>query len=79
MLNSVQQLAPGQLPELLGELETIRATALLKMSAPVPALEDRLLGVKEAAERLGVSAAYLYDHARKTSFYAPYWAQTAVL
>jgi excisionase family DNA binding protein len=69
VLNTVRDLMPEQLPELLGELETIRATALLKMSAPAPVQQsDELLSVTIAAERLGVGTDYLYRHAQQLPF-----------
>ena len=69
VLESVRQLPPDELPQLLGELETIRATALLKMAAPPSAVQhDELLTVQEAAERLCVSTDYMYDHAKEFSF-----------
>jgi excisionase family DNA binding protein len=62
-------MTPEQVPELLGELEVVRATAVLKMSAP-PSLPQcgELLNVEEAAKRLGVSTDYLYRHAAQFSF-----------
>ena len=70
MLVSLEHMERDQLPQLLGELETIRATALLRMSAPssLPQQPDELLDVQEAAERLGVSADYLYRHAKEFPF-----------
>jgi predicted DNA-binding transcriptional regulator AlpA len=52
-------------PELLGDLEEIRATAIARLSSPaVPPPEDELLDVEEAARRLGMSKDYLYrNHA----------------
>ena len=62
-------MTPEQLPELLGELEVIRATAVLKMSAPSSLPQaGELLNVEEAAKRLGVSTDYLYRHAAQFSF-----------
>ena len=62
-------MAVTELPVLLGELEVIRATALLKMTAPSPPeLRDELLSVSEAAARLGVSTDYLYRHAASLPF-----------
>ena len=69
VLDSVRELALEQLPQLLGELETVRATALLKMSAPAPAhTHDELLTVDQAAQRLGVSTDYLYRNAQQFPF-----------
>jgi len=66
-LLSAQELPVGDLPRFLGELEEIRCTAMARLGAapvsgPAP---DALLDVNEAAERLGVSASYLYrNHGR---------------
>lgn len=70
VLEAVRQMTAEQLPELLGELEVVRATAMLKLSAPTTASQphDELLGVEAAAERLGVSADYLYRHSKTLPF-----------
>jgi hypothetical protein len=69
VLNNLPDMAPAQLPELLGELEVIRATAMLRMSAPSPAqMPDEQLGIVAAAARLGVSTDYLYRHAKQLPF-----------
>jgi excisionase family DNA binding protein len=69
VLNSIAELDREQLPELLGELEVIRATCQIKLSASVSATpHDELLTVDAAAERLGVSADYLYRHQDKLPF-----------
>lgn len=53
VLDSLEQMERDQLPQLLGELETIRATALLKMSAPSPLPQrDELLTIESAARKL---------------------------
>lgn len=69
VLNSIAELDRDRLPELLGELEVIRATCQIKLSASVPgASHDELLAVDAAAERLGVSTDYLYRHQDKFPF-----------
>jgi hypothetical protein len=69
VLNSLQGLSPDELPELMGELEVIRTTVLLRLSAPAPVPQhDELLDVKAAAERLEVSADYLYNNHQKFPF-----------
>jgi len=74
VLDSVRSMAPEQLPELLGELETIRGHCLLKLSRPEEhngvRPQDKHLDVKKAAEKMGVSVAYLYRHHSKFSFVA---------
>ncbi len=72
VLDAVREMPPDQLPELLGELEVVRATAMMKLSAPAPAhppqQADALLDVTEAAQRLGMSEKYLYRHASRLPF-----------
>jgi hypothetical protein len=56
-----------QLPEFLGQLETVRMRARQRLLAPAPAApapEERI-GVTEAARRLGVSVDLLYKHPPK--------------
>jgi excisionase family DNA binding protein len=63
VLKAVTELPPEQLPRLLGELEEIRCTALARLSAPAtPQIQEQLLDVEAAAQRLGVSRDYLYRH-----------------
>jgi predicted DNA-binding transcriptional regulator AlpA len=66
---AARNLAPDELPRLLGELETVRAVAWSRLTAPAaPANQQsraELLDVDEAAARLGMSASYLYrNHGR---------------
>lgn len=72
MLNVARTLAPDELPRLLGELETVRAVAWSRLTVPAaPANQqtrDELLDVDAAADRLGMSASYLYRNHRKFSF-----------
>jgi len=68
VLNAIGKMTPEQVPTLLGELEMLRATAVLKMSAPPSLPQCELLNVEEAAKRLGVSTDYLYRHAAQFSF-----------
>jgi excisionase family DNA binding protein len=69
VLDSLQKMKPEQLPALLGELEVIRVTALLRVSAPpVQDRHEELLTVESAAERLGVSTDYVYRHAEQFPF-----------
>jgi hypothetical protein len=63
VLKSIAEMDRDQLPELLGELEVIRATCQIKLSTLVSVTShDELLAVDAAAERLGVSTDYLYRH-----------------
>jgi predicted DNA-binding transcriptional regulator AlpA len=64
VLMAARTLAPAELPRLLGDLREVEAVALSRLTAPVhqPQSPDTLLNVAEAAERLGMSVAYLYRH-----------------
>jgi hypothetical protein len=65
MLTVARESPWEELPRLLGELEEIRCTAMVRLTtlAPIRAAEsDQLLGTEEAARRLGVSKDYLYHH-----------------
>ena len=68
----VQRADLGEIPALLGALEQVRAVAWARISAPQVATraptrprsgKDRLLSAKEAAQVLGVSPRWIYDHA----------------
>ena len=66
-LMAARTISQEELPRLLGDLEEIRATALARLTSPAQEfhLPDSLLGVVEAASRLGVSQHYLYrNHPR---------------
>jgi hypothetical protein len=68
--NIALELPSGELPEFIGELEAVKATAWARLSAPAPATaeHDELLEVEAAAQRLGVSKDYLYRHSQEYSF-----------
>src|SRR5690348_5152958 len=70
VLSAVREMPPEDLPRLLGDLEEIRATAMVRLTAPqsAPAQHDELLTIEQAAERLGMSTDYLYRHAKKLPF-----------
>ena len=68
MLDSLQNMQPERLPELLGELEVIRANALLRLSAPTVIAHDDQVSVEEAAQRLGVSTGFLYRNWKRRPF-----------
>lgn len=58
-----------ELPRLLGDLEEVRATALLRLSGPtMPVAKDELLAIEEASRRLSVSRGYLYRHHQQFPF-----------
>lgn len=61
VLASLRQMPAEQLPELLGELEVVRATAMMRLtSPPVVNQHDSLLSIEDAANRLGMSVKWLY-------------------
>jgi hypothetical protein len=69
VLDSVRELQPEELPALLGELEIIRATALMRITQPAPVVQaDELLDINQASQRLGTSVDYLYRHAESLPF-----------
>jgi excisionase family DNA binding protein len=71
VLRLAQELAPEELPCLLGELEQVRCTALGRLVAPThaqPVESDRLLSIEEASSRLNVSQDYLYRHSSDFPF-----------
>jgi len=69
LLRAARELPADELPGLIGQLETAKATAWARLSAPVPPVDhDGLLGVSEAARRLGVSEDYLYRHSADYPF-----------
>src|SRR5215831_1122142 len=60
-LEAARGIPADELPRLLGELEEIRCTAIARLGSPAALpQEDRLLGIGDAAEKLGVSRDYLY-------------------
>jgi hypothetical protein len=64
-----RNLAPEELPELLGELEQVRAVALARLLTRTDeARPDELLDVTEAAARLHVSKPYLYKNSSRFKF-----------
>ena len=69
-LEQARSIGADDLPRLLGDLEEIRATALARLTAPVPLSEspDELLDVEEASRRLNVSRDYLYHSHKRLPF-----------
>jgi predicted DNA-binding transcriptional regulator AlpA len=71
VLRVVRGVPTEDLPALLGELEQVRYTAIARLTgpaSPAPRESDRLVSVKEAADRLGISTDNLYRHADDYSF-----------
>lgn len=69
---ALPELPEESLPEFLGDLARLEAEARIRLNAQRqssgPAVEDRLLDVKEAAERLGISTSQLYRTADDFTF-----------
>jgi excisionase family DNA binding protein len=67
---AARELPAEELPNLIGELEAIKAVAWARLTSPAPIQQrhDGLLNVAEAAERLGISEDYLYRHNRQLPF-----------
>jgi hypothetical protein len=70
ILKAARELPPEDLPDLIGRLEAVKATAWARLSAPqTTSLEhDELLDIGEAAKRLGVGRGYLYRNHQEYSF-----------
>jgi excisionase family DNA binding protein len=70
ILAAARSLSPEELPRFIGELEEVRTTALVRLTAPViqPQVPDSLLSIDEAASVLGMSKSYLYRNAAEFPF-----------
>jgi hypothetical protein len=69
LLKVARELPADELPQFIGELESVRATSWQRLNAPAPAQDhDKLLDVEVAASRLGVSKDFLYRHAQSYPF-----------
>src|SRR5690242_18437573 len=70
VMSAVCDMPTSELPQLLGELEQVRCTALARLTGPAPikAEADELLNIDGAARRLGVSVDYLYRHHKTLPF-----------
>jgi hypothetical protein len=67
--NVARELPPVELPDFIGRLESIKATAWARLTMPVRSQEhDELIDVETAALRLGVSRDYLYRHSQEYPF-----------
>jgi hypothetical protein len=50
-------------------LEEIKATALARLTVPVPAaVNNELVGIEEASRRLSMSKSYLYRNSNRFAF-----------
>jgi excisionase family DNA binding protein len=70
LLEVASELPTEDIPDFIGRLETAKATLWARLTSPRPASQDHdeLLGVAEAARRLGVSEDYLYSHHQEYAF-----------
>ncbi len=69
---AVETLSPEEAPGVIGALEAVKSKVWMRMfrlnGQPQPSESDRLLTVKEAADRLGISRDWVYRHAEKLPF-----------
>jgi|SRR5215471_5987706 len=69
VLASLDNISREQLPQLMSELEFVRAAAVLMLSAPLPPQSnERWLTAEEVAQELGVSTKTVYRRAPRWSF-----------
>lgn len=70
LLQVARESTPEELPNLIGQLESVKAVAWARLTIPTPAAQDHdeLLDVQAAASRLGVSRDYLYRHSQEYAF-----------
>jgi predicted DNA-binding transcriptional regulator AlpA len=67
----IEDALPAELPTLIGKLEEAKARAWARLNQPVapmpaaPVSDARMVGIDEAAQRLGMSASWLYRNASK--------------
>jgi hypothetical protein len=71
----IEQAPTTELPALIGELEQAKARAWARLAQPTPVPapaellpEARMVGIHEAAQRLGMSRSWLYRNASKLPF-----------
>ena len=70
----IGELAPEQIPAVLGELEELKAAAWVQLLTPngrnPSGIQppDELVNAREAARRLGLSLDYVYRHAQQLPF-----------
>jgi excisionase family DNA binding protein len=69
---AIAELPQEKLPALIGELEFLKALALVRLARPpvqtTTQIHDELIGVAEASRRLGLSRDYLYRHKGQFAF-----------
>lgn len=76
----IEDVPREELPEVLSQLEGIRARLQLRLSSPPgpssnadsePPTDDQMLDAEEVADRLDVTTRYVYDHADDWPFTRP--------
>ena len=69
-IQAARTLPAEDLPGLIGALEEVKATALVRLTAPAlqPQAQDSWLDVGEASQLLSMSTSYLYRHSGQFSF-----------
>ena len=69
-LDLAETLPADKLPRLLGSLEEVRAVALMRLTTRVEKTEpDKLLTVRQVADRLAVSRDWVYRHGKTLPFF----------
>jgi predicted DNA-binding transcriptional regulator AlpA len=73
LLAALEDVAVERLPELIGALETAKARAWARLTAPAPgspsvAEHDETVDVDDAARLLGMSRSWVYRHASRLPF-----------
>ncbi len=68
VLSEAKTIPLEELPQLCGDLELVRVTALARIATPAAQAPDELLSVPQAAARLNVSENYLYRNSRRLPF-----------
>lgn len=70
LAQAARELPAEELPEFIGELESVKAAAYARLMSvgPAPQEHDELLSVEVASARLGISRDYLYRHHSQYAF-----------
>jgi excisionase family DNA binding protein len=72
LVQAIEGATPEQCPELMGQLERLKASLWLRMTTgnqrAVTLQQDQLLTAEEVADRLHCSTDYVYRHAKRFPF-----------
>jgi len=71
LIDIVHTIPVGELPEIIGDVEQVKATAWSRLTMPAarePAQPDRLIGIDEAAKLYGMSKSFMYRNHKKFPF-----------